>query len=73
MVAPPLLTVRLTGSGGQQQTVGGTYTFTCTASGGGTPTYQWRRDGTLLPAQTSSFTFSALREADTGGYTCTTP
>ncbi len=84
-VAPPPLTVALSGSSGPQR-VGESYTLTCTATAGGiiTPTYQWRRGGTLLTAQTSAtfsfseatrtsqtLTFSPLREADTGVYTCT--
>ncbi len=67
------LTVMLNGSGPQR--AGENYTLTCTASGGGNgaPTYQWRRDGTLLTTQSppDRLSFFPLRQADSGEYTCT--
>ena len=39
----------------------------------GSPTYQWRRDGVFLttPSPPDIFSFSSLRQADSGEYTCT--
>ena len=61
----------LTGSG--TPTEGQDYMLTCTASGGGSMayTYMWLRNGSVVSGQTlSTYTFSPLRETDSGQYSC---
>ncbi len=59
--------------GGDVFTVGANHSLTCTASGGAsmTYTYQWLRyDEDILGEASSTISFSPLREADVGRYTC---
>ena len=59
--------VTLRDSGGAQ-IAGENYTLTCR---GGTFSYGWRRNGTLLTSQISdTLSFSPLRETDSGFYAC---
>jgi hypothetical protein len=56
----------------QDQTVsaGQSVTFTVTASGRPTPTYQWKKDGIAIAGATSaSYTISAVKPSDAGSYT----
>ncbi|MDP0491974.1 MAG: immunoglobulin domain-containing protein [Verrucomicrobiota bacterium JB023] len=51
---------------------GSTATFTCEAVGTSAISYQWSKDGDLLPGETSpSLTLPNAQEADEGSYTCT--
>ena len=64
--------VTLSGSGGAQ-VAGKDYTLTCQFTGGEavTPAYKWLNDVSPLAGETSdTFSFSPLRETDSGGYTC---
>ncbi len=50
--------------------VGGTATFTVTATGTPAPTYQWRKDGTALGGATANrLTLNGVQAADAGTYT----
>lgn len=58
----------------QSQTAapGATVTFTVTASGRPTPTYQWARNGTAIAGATSpTLTLTNVQAADAGNYTVT--
>ena len=65
--------VSISGSG--DQLVGQTYTLTCQVNAGGetvTPEYQWIKDGTEIPNETSAtLSFPSLADTDFGDYTCT--
>ena len=53
----------------QTAAVGGSATFSVTASGDATLTYQWSRDDVALPsAQSATLTLSSLTAADAGNY-----
>ena len=68
----PQINVTLTGSGGTL-TEGQNYVLTCTASGGRSTayTYMWLKNGSVVSDQTSStYSFTPLREADSGQYIC---
>ena len=68
----PQLNVTLTGSGGIL-TEGQNYVLTCTASGDRSLayTYMWLRNGSVVSGQTSStYSFSPLKETDSGRYNC---
>jgi DNA/RNA endonuclease G (NUC1) len=53
----------------QTAAVGGSASFSVTASGDATLTYQWSRDDVVLPsAQSATLTLSSLNAADTGNY-----
>ena len=55
---------------GQSLPVGGTITLTVVATGTPPPSYQWRRNGTLIPAETNAtFTKPNAQLADAGSYT----
>lgn len=69
VATPPAIT-----SQPQSQTalVGGTATFSASASGSPTPTYQWQKDGVdILGATGASLTISPITLADAGSYTVT--
>jgi pectate lyase/pectin methylesterase-like acyl-CoA thioesterase len=54
----------------QTANVGGTATFTATASGVGPITYQWRKGGTDLPGQTTNtLVLGNVQLSDAGSYT----
>ncbi len=54
----------------QTATVGGSATFTVSASGDPAPTFQWRKDGTDIAGATgSTFTIDTVAESDAGDYT----
>lgn len=54
----------------QSAPAGATVTLTVGASGTPSPTFQWRRDGTLIPGATgSTYTVASLTAADAGTYT----
>ena len=54
----------------QSVTVGGSATFTVTATGAPTPTYQWRFDGSEISGATSSsYTISSAALTNAGDYT----
>ena len=54
----------------QSVTVGGSATFTVTATGAPTPTYQWRKNGrNISGAHSATYTISSATEADAGSYT----
>ena len=61
-------------SGGGDQLVGQAYALTCQVNAGGhmvTPVYQWIKDGTEIPNETSAtLSFSSLTDPDFGDYTC---
>ena len=68
----PQVNVVLTGSGGIL-TEGQNHTLICEASGGGSIayTYMWLKDGSVVSGQNSStYSFSPLRENDSGKYQC---
>ena len=51
--------------------VGGPATFSVTASGTGTLSYQWRKDGSNITAATgASYTISIAALSDNGSYDC---
>ena len=53
----------------QTAAVGGSATFSVTATGDATLTYQWSRDDVVLPsAQSATLTLSSLTAADAGNY-----
>lgn len=53
----------------QPAAVGGSATFSVTATGDATLTYQWSRDDVVLPsAQSATLTLSSLTAADAGNY-----
>ena len=53
----------------QTAAVGGSATFSVTATGDATLTYQWSRDDVVLPsAQSATLTLSSLTAADVGNY-----
>ena len=53
----------------QTAAVGGSASFSVTASGDATLTYQWSRDDVVLPsAQSATLTLSSLNAADAGNY-----
>lgn len=53
----------------QTVTTGGTATFSVTAAGTGTLTYQWRKDGSNISGATSStYTIAAVVVGDAGNY-----
>jgi len=53
----------------QTAAVGGSASFSVTASGDATLTYQWSHDDVVLPsAQSATLTLSSLNAADTGNY-----
>jgi len=53
-------------------TAGGSATFRVSAIGNPAPTYQWSKDGTILPGATgATFTLAATTLADSGHYTAT--
>ncbi|MBO1316847.1 immunoglobulin domain-containing protein [Acanthopleuribacter pedis] len=55
----------------QTECEGQSATFTVTASGQGTLTYQWRRNGATLAGQTSAtLTLTGLTQGDEGNYDC---
>ena len=67
----PFPDATLSGSGAQ--VAGEDYTLTCQFTEGEavTPVYQWLKDDSSLAGETSdTLSFSPLREADSGGYTC---
>ena len=56
---------------------GQSYTLTCTFIGSLTNavnvgiTYQWKKDGAVMPSKTeSTLTFSSIKLSDAGRYTC---
>jgi hypothetical protein len=54
----------------QTKTVGESVSFSVTASGTPTPTFQWRKDGTNISGATgSSYTISSVQTGDAGTYT----
>ncbi len=54
---------------GQVVTTGASVTFSVSASGNPTPTFQWLKDGAAIPGATgSSFTIASAVAADTGTY-----
>lgn len=56
---------------GAARCVGGAVTFSVTVSGGGTPTYQWRKGGfNIGGATSSSYTLNTLGLSDAGSYDC---
>jgi hypothetical protein len=53
----------------QTVTAGGSVTFTAQATGTPAPTFQWTRNGTVLPGATSaSLTLSSVQTGDAGSY-----
>ncbi len=68
-VAP---TVTAQPTGGKTINMGSPFTLTAAASGAGTVTYQWKKDGVSIPGATSS-TYSVVSAAvsDSGDYTFT--
>lgn len=55
----------------QTSNVGGSATFSVAATGSGTLTYQWKRDGSSLPgANSNTLSLSNLSLADEGYYSC---
>ena len=66
--APPI-TVQI-GDGGVTPTAGQSYTLTCSVSGTSVPTYQWRKDGSVIQGETTELLSSPLRLSDAGQYTC---
>lgn len=55
----------------QTRVVGGTATFTVTATGSPPPSLQWRKDTVALPGQTgSTLTITPVSLADAGSYDC---
>jgi len=53
----------------QSVSAGSRATFSVTASGEGTLTYQWRKDGTPLPGATSAtYTIASVASSDAGNY-----
>ncbi len=56
----------------QTAIVGSPVTFTVSATGSPSPTYQWGKDGTSISDATSaSYTISSVQTADTGSYAVT--
>ena len=56
---------------GTVPTVGQSYTLTCTVSGTTFTSYQWRKDGSVIPGETGpTLYFSLLRLTDAGRYSC---
>lgn len=65
-VGSPTITTQPTA---QTAAVGGSATFSVTATGDATLTYQWSRDDVVLPsAQSATLTLSSLTAADAGNY-----
>ena len=65
-VGSPSITIQ---PAAQTAAVGGSATFSVTASGDATLTYQWSRDDVALPsAQSATLTLSSLTAADAGNY-----
>lgn len=61
----------------QQVDLGGTATFSVTATGDGTPSYQWRRndvnmsnDGRITGATTATLRITNVNAGDVAGYSC---
>lgn len=55
----------------QTKSVGQSVTFTVAASGGGTMSYQWRKDGSDISEVTdASYTIDSVTTADSGSYDC---
>ena len=51
--------------------MGQNYSLTCSVGGGTVSSYQWRKDGAVLPGQTAEvLSFSPLRLSDAGRYSC---
>ncbi len=63
--------VMITGGGGTLL-VGEHHTLTCSVSLGASTsyTYQWEKNGMMLNQNSSTISFSPLREADVGQYKC---
>ena len=58
---------------GTTYVAGENHMLTCQVSGGGSLTYRWFRNGSLLTGEISAtLSFSPLRETDNGIYTCET-
>ena len=57
--------------GGATPTVGQSYSLTCSVGGVTVSSYQWRKDGAVLPGETTRvLSFSSLRLSDAGRYSC---
>ena len=56
---------------GTAPTLGQEYNLTCNVSGASVFTYEWRKDGTVLPETGLSLSFQPDRLSDAGLYTCT--
>lgn len=68
VVAAPAITTQPTSLTKIQ---GQSATFTVVASGGGTLTYQWKKDGSNVSgATTASLTIASVQPTDAGSYTC---
>lgn len=52
------------------QTEGGTATFKVTATGGGTVSYAWKKDGNDIGVKSATLTLTGLKNTDAGKYTC---
>lgn len=55
---------------GVTPTAGQSYALSCSVSGASAITYQWKKDGSVLPETEPTITFSTLRLSDSGEYTC---
>ena len=68
---PPMIAVAVSGDG--TPTAGQNYTLTCSISGASVTipsSYQWGKDGTILPERGPTLSFSPLRLFNAGEYTC---
>ena len=56
---------------GISSVVGQNYTLTCSVSGIAFTSYQWRKDGSMIPDEARpTLSFSPLRLSDAGQYSC---
>ena len=51
-------------------TTGQSYTLICNVSGASVTTYQWRKNGMVLPEMGPTLSFSSFRLSNAGRYTC---